>query len=103
MKRSGRLLFAALLLMGMIGCGSVGKNFDENRVQDIQNKHTSKTQILEWFGSPFKEGTENGHEMWTYQLDQYKLGKTESKDLVILFDKNNRVKAYRYTSSLGAK
>ena len=48
----------------------------------------------------FKKGIENGQDMWTYQFDQWSaMGPAQSKDLVILFDKKNLVKAYRYTTS----
>ncbi len=101
MKYSRFILVAALLMVFAIGCGTVGKNFDSSRVKNIQNNKTTQAEVLDWFGVPFKEGNENGHTMWTYQFDKYKVvGEPESKDLVILFDNNQVVKAYRYTSSL---
>lgn len=85
----------------MIGCGSVGKDFDSTNVSAIRNNVTTQSEILDMFGTPFKEGKENGHTMWTYQLDKWNLfSDAESKDLVILFDDNNRVLAYRYTSNI---
>ena len=103
MKSFRRLCLVALLTAGITGCGSFGKDFDSDMVKEIQNRQTTKTEILNWFGAPFKEGQENGLEMWTYQYDRYTMGKTDSKDLVILFDKTGVVKAYRYTSSLDEK
>jgi len=42
--------------------------------------------------------------MWTYQFDKWNAtGPAESKDLVILFDNKNIVKAYRYTTSNSKK
>ena len=42
--------------------------------------------------------------MWTYQFDIWNaLGPAQSKDLVILFDNKNIVKAYRYTTSNAKK
>lgn len=89
-------MIAALLA----GCGSVGKNFDSSNVKNIQNNVTTQSEIVEWFGSPFKEGQENGRTMWTYQYDKYSGGDSKSKDLVLLFDGNNKVIAYRYTSNM---
>ncbi len=80
-------------------CGTVGKNFDTSRIKDIKNQVTTKSEILDWFGLPFKEGTENGSLMWTYQFDKYLAGTTESRDLVILFNEKNQVKAFRYSSN----
>ena len=101
MKYTRFILVAVLSMVFVVGCGTVGKNFDSSRVKNIQNNKTTQAEVLDWFGVPFKEGNENGHTMWTYQFDKYKVvGEPESKDLVILFDNNQVVKAYRYTSSL---
>ncbi|MBI4389121.1 MAG: hypothetical protein HY580_02990 [Nitrospinae bacterium] len=99
MRRALLSLVIALALSLAAGCGSVGKNFDSGKVQNIKNHSTTKNEVLDWFGLPFKEGMENGSMMWTYQFDRYVAGSTKSKDLVILFDNNNVVKAYRYTSN----
>ena len=80
--------------------GYVGKNFDSSALKSIQNNVTSQEEIFERLGAPFKKGIENGQVMWTYQFDQWSaVGPTHSKDLVILFDKESIVKAYRYTTS----
>ena len=90
-----------LILLFLAACyGTVGKNFNSSQLKTIQNNVTSKKEILKNFGSPFKKGIERGQTMWTYQFDQWNaVGPAKSKDLVILFDQNNIVKAYRYTIS----
>ncbi len=102
MKRVWITVWAVLFLVfAAAGCGTTGRNFDATKVRNIQNNVTSQAEILDWFGVPWKEGTENNHIMWTYEFNKWKMfGEPESKDLVILFDKNNVVKAYRFTSSL---
>ena len=101
MKQSWHGLWFLLILLLAIGCGSVGKNFSSEKVQNIQNNVTTQSEVLDWFGVPFKEGIENTHIMWTYQFDKYNVfTEAKSKDLVILFDENNIVKAYRFTSSI---
>ena len=93
-------IFMLALCTLVIGCGTVGKNFDSSKVKNIQNNVTTQIEILDWFGVPYKEGEENNHTMWTYQLDSWQaIGEGLSKGLVILFDDNNIVKAYRYESS----
>ena len=88
------------LLLSFIGCASVGKDFDSKKVKNIKNNVTTQLEIIDSFGVPFKEGTENGYTKWTYQIDKYRaLGNMESKGLVILFDDQNKVKAYRYESN----
>ena len=80
--------------------GTVGNNFDSSQIKSIQSNVTSQEEIFERFGAPFKKGVESDQAMWTYQFDKWNaVGPTHSKDLVILFDKENIVKAYRYTAS----
>ena len=94
-----RIILLALCTL-MVGCGTVGKDFDSTKVKKIQNNVTTQIEILDWFGVAYKEGKENNHTMWTYQLDSWQaIGEGQSKGLVILFDDNNIVKAYRYESS----
>lgn len=93
-------VFLLALCMLVVGCGTVGKDFDSSKVKNIQKNVTTQLEILEWFGVPYKEGTENNHTMWTYQKDTWQaFGEGVSKGLVILFDDNNIVKAYRYESN----
>ncbi|QPJ64771.1 MAG: hypothetical protein G3M78_04955 [Candidatus Nitrohelix vancouverensis] len=96
-----RYLLSLLLVAAFLtACGTVGRDFDTLLVDKIQKNKTTQAEILDMFGIPFKEGRENGYEMWTYQKDTWNLiGKPESKGLVILFSEQNRVKAYRYTST----
>ena len=84
--------------------GTIGNNFDSSQIKSIQNNVTSQEEIFERFGAPFKKGVENDQTMWTYQFDKWNaLGPAQSKDLVILFDNKNIVKAYRYTTSNAKK
>ena len=101
MKRLVSLFSALFITLFLAGCGSTGKNFPVAHVDEIQNGVTTQLQILDWFGVAFKEGLRNGNPMWTYQFDTWKsIGKDRSKELVILFDKGNIVRAYRYASSM---
>jgi len=80
--------------------GTVGNNFDSSQIKSIQSNVTSQEEIFERFGAPFKKGVESDQTMWTYQFDKWNtVGPAQSKDLVILFDNKNIVKAYRYTTS----
>ena len=99
MKKNPFFLLMVLLLSVWLGCASVGKDFNSEKVKDIKNNITTQLDIIDWFGLPFKEGNENGYTMWIYQIDKWKLGEVESKGLVILFDDKNKVKAYRYDDS----
>ena len=100
MKINRLTIFGFSILLFLAGCGTMGKDFNTSQVNNIQNHVTSQSEILENFGIPFKEGTQNGMVMWTYQFDQYNaIGPDNSKDLVILFDKKDTVNSYRFTST----
>ena len=97
-KQLNTVMFLVIFLASCYG--TVGKNFDSSQLKSIQNNVTSQEEIFERLGAPFKKGIENGQVMWTYQFDKWNAVRpTHSKDLVILFDKENIVKAYRYTTS----
>jgi len=101
MKRLVSLFSALFITLFLTGCGATGKNFPVAHVNEIQNGVTTQLQILDWFGVAFKEGVRNGNPMWTYQFDTWQsIGKDHSKELVILFDKNHIVQAYRYASNM---
>jgi len=98
----GNAKFSLLALVFFLsGCsGTVGQNFNSSLVQNIQNNITTQEEILIGFGPPFKEGMHEGYIMWTYQFDKWDLlGSVKSKDLIILFDENNIVRAHRYTGT----
>ena len=101
MKKIIIVLATVWTLLWLSGCGSSGKNFNTSKVSDIQNKVTTRTQILDWFGTPPKEGVRDGDVLWTYQFDTYNsFGKSKSKELIILFDPSGVVKAYRVSSNM---
>jgi hypothetical protein len=101
MKHLAPLFSAMLITLVLAGCGSTGKNFPVLHVGNIQNGVTTQSQILDWFGLPYIEGIRDGDPMWTYQFDSYNsVGPEKSKELVILFNPQNVVKAYRYASNM---
>ncbi|CCQ91877.1 conserved exported hypothetical protein [Nitrospina gracilis 3/211] len=102
MDRRRISLFAVLVMLaGLTACGTVGRDFDNTNVENIHNNVTTKAMIEEWFGEPHSTGLQNGLMMWTYQYDRYSaFGKDCSKELVVLFDANEKVKAYRYSTNI---
>jgi S1-C subfamily serine protease len=94
-------IYLVVLAFSLSGCsGTLGQNFNSSIVQKIQNNTTTQKEILNGFGPPFKKGMHEGYIMWTYQFDKWDLlGSVQSKDLIILFDENNIVRAHRYTGT----
>lgn len=100
------LNFSALLLIGGIastqltGCFTVGQEFAANRVPEIKIGQTSKKEISDMFGSPWRSGLEDGRPTWTYGIYKYALfGATDSQDLLIRFDPQGLVRSYTFSST----
>ena len=84
-----------------VGCGTVGKAFDEKRVTQIQIGSTKKEDIRKFFGKPFRTGIENGREVWIYEHNTYSaFGAGSSKDLIVVFDDQGAVLSHQIMSSL---
>ncbi|MDY6823979.1 MAG: outer membrane protein assembly factor BamE [Thermodesulfobacteriota bacterium] len=93
-----------LIVLGAVllcwGCATVGKDFSSTGVSKIEIGETTKQDIRQWFGPPWRVGVEDAHETWTYGLYHYRVfGETETKDLVIRFDENGRVMSYTYNTT----
>ena len=53
------------------------------------------------FGKPWRMGMENGVEMWTYGRYTYRIvGETDTKDLIIKFENDGRVKSYTFNKTV---
>jgi len=83
-----------MVVMG--GCGLVGKDFDTEKAQTIQNGKTTKTDIKKMFGKPFKTGVQNGRPIWVYEKNEYKVfGKGSAKSLIVEFDHKGIVTSHQ--------
>jgi hypothetical protein len=74
---------------------SVGKPFPVNQVRQIEIGTTSKIDVRQMFGDPWRTGLEDGFKTWTY--GEYSVN--NSRDLVIRFDEKGLVKSYSFSSS----
>ncbi len=89
-----------LCLSWTLGCGTVGKDFDIEKARSIENGKTTREDIAQMFGKPFKTGIQNGHPIWIYEQSKYKaVGDDTSKSLTVEFDDNGVVKNYTVTSN----
>ena len=88
------------LIFPLVFCGCIyyGRNFPETPVKSITNNVTTQKEIFVNFGEPDRRGLENGYETWTYSYQYYEIGQLrESKELYVVFDKDNTVKSYSFT------
>lgn len=91
------LLLLTVLSFPVTGCSpTVGHYFPVYKVRQIEIEKTTKTDIRQMFGDPWRTGLENGQKTWTY--GEY--GVNISRDLVIRFDDQNVVKSYSFSSSV---
>lgn len=100
--RPRRLLavLAALCLLNLLGgCATAGKDFNVHLVRQIHLNQTTRSQIEQMFGAPWRTGLEDGKQTWSYGLYKYGIGDTASRDLVIRFNPNGTVASYTFNSS----
>lgn len=96
------LILVALLLCPtwIAGCGTVGSDFSVERAQSIENGKTTKEDIAQMFGEPFKTGIQNGHPVWIYEQSKYRaMGDDISKSLIVEFDDKGVVRSHQVTSN----
>jgi hypothetical protein len=88
-----------VLLLALSGCLAVGRDFATTPVRNIQNNVTTQNEIFTNFGEPMRRGLENGLESWTYSFHYYEFGQLrDSKELHVVFDKDNTVRSYSFTA-----
>lgn len=86
---------AAILILLLAGCATVGHDFDSTGLSWLKAGETSKAQVLEQLGNPFRVGIDSGDLTWTYGFYRYKLiGQSNAKDLVIRFHPDGKVKSF---------
>jgi hypothetical protein len=93
-----KFLFLVFCLL-ISGCLYLGRDFPSAAVKNIENNVTTQKEIYTNFGEPERKGLENGYETWTYSYQYYELSQLrDSKDLYIVFNKDNTVRSYSFTA-----
>ncbi|GLQ31593.1 outer membrane protein assembly factor BamE domain-containing protein [Litoribrevibacter albus] len=89
-----------LMAAWLSACATVGKEFTENNIQQIEINKTTKVDVKQMFGSPWRVGSESGQTTWTYGLYKYSAFKpAATKDLVIRFNSNGTVAGYTFNTT----
>jgi len=92
------IVLAAALCAG--GCASVGRDFPAERVPDIEIGATTRTQIRQMFGDPWRTGVEDGEVKWTYGRYRASLfGGGSAQDLAVRFDDAGVVTSYSFNTT----
>ena len=92
-------LFFFFCLLILAGCVSAGKDFNARMVPQIQLHQTTRAQIEQMFGLPWRTGIEDGKQTWSYGSYKYGMSDTLSRDLVVRFDGNGTVSSYTFNSN----
>ena len=98
-KLSSLLLVSGIAATQMTGCFSVGQEFSASRVPEIKIGQTTKKDISDMFGTPWRTGMEDGRPTWTYGIYKYSLFGSETEDLLIRFDPQGVVRSYTFGST----
>ena len=94
------VLAGVCFLLAAIGCATVGHEFPVDPVSQITIGETTRAEIEEQFGPPWRVGIEDGMRTWTYGHYRYKLfGEAKTRDLVLRFDDRGVVTSYTYNST----
>lgn len=98
--RLKHLCVMAAMLLGMYGCISVGRPFYSDDLSWIKKNRTTKDDVFDELGEPFRVGSDSGKLTWTYGYYKYSaFGSTRTKDLVIYFNKDGTVESYVFSTS----
>src|SRR6267154_3853394 len=52
LTRSGSVVFVFVCLLFLIGCASMGNNFDESKLSQIKKGETTEPELVQLFGEP---------------------------------------------------
>lgn len=93
-------LFVIALTALPCGCATVGKEFAVKMVPEIRIGETTRAEVREMFGPPWRTGLEDGMPTWTFARYRYSLfGDEETEDLVVRFDTNWVVTSYTFNTT----
>ena len=93
-------LISGLALASVLACATIGRNFDATGLAWLKQGETTKADVLQHMGTPWRVGTDAGDLTWTYGYYEYRAcGDSNSKDLVIHFFPDGKVKSYTLNTS----
>ncbi|MDG5501221.1 outer membrane protein assembly factor BamE [Marinobacter sp. BGYM27] len=102
MQRMKSLLGASILASVVLaaGCATVGKDFATHNVDQIKIDKTTRADVQEMFGEPWRTGMEDGKRTWTYGKYRWSaFSDAETTDLVVRFNEDGTVDSYVYNST----
>ena len=106
-KREYRARLAVLIGLSVIvtvfiGCSpmTLGRDFPVDQVSSIEIGVTTRAEIRERFGAPWRTGIEDGMSTWTFGYYSYDFsGKGLGRDLMIKFNQAGIVRSYSFNTT----
>jgi len=96
-KLRSLLLVVSVSTTQLTGCFTVGQEFAGSQVPEIKIGQSTKQDIENIFGTPWRKGSEDGKSTWTYGIYKYYLfGPADTQDLLIRFDNQGIVRSYTF-------
>ncbi|AZT85606.1 outer membrane protein assembly factor BamE [Marinobacter sp. NP-4(2019)] len=93
-------IFLVALSLIVAGCATVGQDFPTHNVDQIEIGETTRADIQEMFGEPWRTGIEDGKRTWTYGKYRWSaFGDAETTDLVVRFNQDGTVSSYVYNTT----
>ena len=90
----------AVAMAGSMACATIGKNFDATQLAWLKGGETTKADVLAKLGQPWRVGSDQGDQTWTYGYYEYRaFGDSNSKDLVLRFGADGKLKSYTLNTS----
>ena len=79
---------------------TLGRDFPVEEVSSIQIGSTTRAEIRQHFGIPWRTGIEDGMMTWTFGYYSYEFsGKDLGRDLMIKFNKSGIVRSYSFNTT----
>lgn len=91
-------IVAACLLAS--ACITVGREFRPDAVQLVELNVTTRDEVREALGAPWRTGVEDGLETWTYGHYRYSMfGPSRTRDLKVKFNDAGVLVSYQYDTT----
>lgn len=98
--RTLALALALALLPVVGGCVTVGRDFPVAPVNGLEVGRTTRADVREAFGPPWRTGLEDGQRTWTYGYYRYGVfSEAYARDLVLRFDDRGVLASYSYNTT----
>lgn len=88
------------LIVFTAGCATVGQDFAVENVDQIRVGETTRTDIQEMFGDPWRTGLEDGKRTWSYGSYRWSaFSDARTTDLVVRFNADGTVSSYVFNTT----